>query len=574
MKKKVLIMLLIVVVIGCGVGGYFIFRKKLKFDYEKGAVANATVMAAQYTPDIDKFVEANKTPTPISASTKTGVTNLTAQELSNVKNVSSNNLTLEEFTELVNEYGTVENYAGAGKYLGYDIYEIKNEIAFVTEKVPAFNQWFRMPTMREEKGYISIPYYENWAYYLEMDKNNHLSITRVCWCTRSSYLDFDNKKVIEDHDDGTSFVQYEIMKTNYYTNTNGDEVVECFIYSVGVDNVGGGNTCNRNTDDYYPFEYQYLKNVKDKSLIKYHITAAERYRDDEVEYLGFNDGGMDIRGLTPYGSRREFTIVNYDGYVNIDLTKIDQKFATLENPTADGAVNFDIGSDNIKNLIKTIGLSETEYSSSGTAYNLMDKIAKQIIDNFEIKNNWAQIYKDSTEAIEVDTIYGDFYGKDILISYVHDYVAYRGKLEFDATADIYDMSKFDINKQYSLSMALRNRESGNLYIIATSYRYLQKVKYDGATGESEDDYYYTLSPTNLDLDSSIIKVTEEGEYDVTCVLTEKANGEDVVVFDTHSVSYLRQYSKFYIPDYQKDGLTYSYNVAGTGGKLTITVTAE
>ena len=80
------------------------------------------------------------------------------------------------------------------------------------------------------------------------------------------------------------------MKTNYYTDTNGDEVVECFIYSVGVDNVKKGGTCNTNTEDYHPFEYQYLKNVKDKSLIKYHITAAERYRGDEIADLGFEDG--------------------------------------------------------------------------------------------------------------------------------------------------------------------------------------------------------------------------------------------------------------------------------------------
>ena len=60
-------------------------------------------------------------------------------------------MTVEEFSELVDEYGTIENYAGAGKYLGYDIYEIKNEIAYVTKTVPAFNQWFRMPTMRENE---------------------------------------------------------------------------------------------------------------------------------------------------------------------------------------------------------------------------------------------------------------------------------------------------------------------------------------------------------------------------------------------------------------------------------------
>mgnify|MGYP003321755917 CR=1 FL=1 len=38
------------------------------------------------------------------------------------------NATLDDFNALVDEYAHVENYAGAGKYLGYDIYEIKDEI--------------------------------------------------------------------------------------------------------------------------------------------------------------------------------------------------------------------------------------------------------------------------------------------------------------------------------------------------------------------------------------------------------------------------------------------------------------
>jgi hypothetical protein len=428
--------------------------------------------------------------------------------------------------------------------------------------------------MREKQGYVSIPYYEGWAYYLEMDENERLSITRVCWSTRSRYLDFETGAVVEEHVDETSFVQYEIMKTNYYTDTNGDEVVECFIYSVGVDNVKNGGDCNTNTEDYHPFEYQYLKNVKDKSLIKYHITAAKRYSDDEVADLGFDDGGMDIRGLTPYGSRREFTIINYDGYVNIDLTKIDQKFATLDNPTADGSVNFDIESANIQNLVENIGLSEEVYVSTDSAYDLMDKIAKQIIDNFEIKNNWANIYKDSTDAIEIDLIKGQFYDKDILISGVSVYVSCRdwdkSGIEFDCSADVYDMSKFDVNKEYSLSMALRNRETGNLYIVATCYNLLEEVYYNGST----TDTYFRLKQTYLDLDSSVINIEEDGVYDITCVLTVKENNEDVVLFDTLEVAYLIQFHGLIIPNsIDSNDVEHAYAVESTGGKIVVTVSS-
>jgi len=105
-------------------------RGKLNYDKERGGIAVEKVENAQYTPDIDKYLSINSAQTASFA-------------------VSGNeNESGDEFTALIEEYATVENYAGAGKYLGYDIYEIKNEIKFVVEKVPAFNQWFRMPIMR------------------------------------------------------------------------------------------------------------------------------------------------------------------------------------------------------------------------------------------------------------------------------------------------------------------------------------------------------------------------------------------------------------------------------------------
>ena len=133
----------IIAVIIVGVVIYNGENGKLRFDYELGAVATEKVENAQYTPDIDKYLEAN------------------ASQLNAVMSASTQSSN-EEFTALIDEYATVYNYAGAGKYLGYDIYEIKDEVKFVVNHVPAFNQWFRMPTMREEEGFVSIPYYEHW----------------------------------------------------------------------------------------------------------------------------------------------------------------------------------------------------------------------------------------------------------------------------------------------------------------------------------------------------------------------------------------------------------------------------
>ena len=83
---------------------------------------------------------------------------------------------------------------GAGKYQGYYMNEIKDELAFVVKHVPAFNQWFKMPGMREEQGYAEIPYYENWAYYLELELFPlKLNVTRVASSSITPYMDFDNK---------------------------------------------------------------------------------------------------------------------------------------------------------------------------------------------------------------------------------------------------------------------------------------------------------------------------------------------------------------------------------------------
>ena len=538
--------------VGCDFGK----KKKLDYNFQLGEMAVDKVENAQYTPDIDKYFEVNAPEVIAQADAMSVLSDSTA----------------EDFTKLIDEYATVRNYAGAGKYLGYDIYEIKDEVRFVVEKVPAFNQWFRMPIMREEEGFASIPYYESWAYYLEYNEETKvLSITRVCWATRSQYLDFENKKSVEDHEDGSSFIQYEIMKTNYL-ETKDDEIVECFIYSVGIDNVKGGDGYyNKNEKDYYPFEFQYLRNVKDKSMVKYHITVANRYRDD----ASFDDGGMDIRGLNPYGVRREFTIVNYDGYTDIDVTKIDQKFATLNEPTNNGAVNFDVKSGNIAILLDAIGYKE-DVSDLGQK-ELLDKISKYIIDNFEIKNNWATIYKEQAQAVEVETINGPFYAKNMILEGVGAYAScrnhYKDKIEFSASADIRDISAFDLQKEYSLSMAFKSTKTGEIYIVGTDYQKIESVKYNG----SATDYYYRFAGSDIELDTSEVAmaIDTDGTYELVCVLTVKENGQDAILFDPLERAYLMQYYGLNIPDrVDKDGVTHKYKVSGTGKKLEITVTSE
>lgn len=528
-------------------------RKTLKYDSAKGAIASEKVENAQYTPDLDKYFGA------LSDAETAACASLTAD---------SEQTNSDEFTALIDKYAKIENYAGAGKYLGYDIYEIKNEIEFIVGKVPAFNQWFRMPGMREEEGYASIPYYESWAYYLELDEETStLSVTRVCWATRCSYFDYDTFNEVEEHKDGSSFIQYEIMKTNY-TQTETDEIVECFIYSVGIDHINRFkseydiNYYNTNSEDYYPFEYQYLRNVKDKSMVKYHITAAER-----------TNKGMDIRGLYPYGARREFMVVDYDGYRNIETTSVDQKFSTDNQSFHEEFVNFDVNGDNIKILLDAIGYDGDV--SSLSQLELLDELSMHIVDNFELKNNWAEIYKNQASAVTTKPIYGPFYGKELLLKYANTLVSTSSapreeQIYFNANAEINDLSKFDSEKEYSLSMALKSRETGKLFIVATCYVNLENCLYYGGT----TDAYYQLT-SNITLPASEIAVDENGTYDIVCVLTTRENGEDKVLFDTMEAAFLRSYYGLNIPNSTDgNGVTHKYAVSGTGGKLVITVSSD
>ncbi len=120
----------------------------------------------------------------------------------------------------------------------------------------------------------------------------------------------------------------------------------------------------------------------------------------------------------------------------------------------------------------------------------------------------------------VENLYGPFYGKDMLISYIDVYVSCRGhyqdEVEFSATAEINDMSKFDLTKDYSLSMALKSRETGKIYIIATDYHKIEKVNYNGS-----NDSYYRMYTSSMNIDASSIVVDENGTYDVVCILTVK-----------------------------------------------------
>ena len=344
-SKIILIVSVLTAVILAAAGAillYFYFNgafgRGLEYDYATAAVAKRRVAEAQYLPDPDVLAGA----LPESTMTAAPKTALPSAE----KDGTVERIDRETFGQIVDTLGTIDG-EGAGKYLGYDIYEIKDEIYFVLDNVPAFGRWFRMPTMREEQGYQEIPYYEWWAYLLEYDElTDTLTVTRVCWATRFNYLDFDKRKTVEDYEDGTSIIQFQAMRTKYWYDDQGRETVECYVYTVAVDHVGdGGKTgkYNGDPDDYYPVSVQYLKNVKDTSLTKYSITLAERYREDE----SFDEGGYDISDSRPGGSTRNFVQLDYRDNNDIEMLRVSQASSTrlYNRPTTTDIAYYGAGRD-------------------------------------------------------------------------------------------------------------------------------------------------------------------------------------------------------------------------------------
>ena len=337
MRQFVTMVLIVCVfaVSGCGLFSNNKNERKVTIDQRLGLIASARAADAQYLPDV-AILAASKKITPSSF-------NLSAP-------VSVERIDAEGYSK-INEKLAVIDGEGAGKHLGYDIFEIKNEIDFVLKTVPAFSQWFRLSGMRAEQGFVSVPYYEGWAYYLESDEEaKEVTITRVSQRTRFSYWDFENDMAVENYEKNgkpidlydknhpnygysgdKSIVQHQVMQTKYYFDEQGREVVECFVYSVAIDKESG-TEFNGNERDYKPLSIQYLKNVKDTSLTRYQIRMSEFYDSGNTSQPDGNPiGGYDIRGLNPHGSRFDFVQMDYKDADDISLLRV-----TGELPVPDG----------------------------------------------------------------------------------------------------------------------------------------------------------------------------------------------------------------------------------------------
>lgn len=317
-----------------------LFDGKLTYDYEKAQFAKRKVATAQYLPDPEKLASQEKN----AAAAHTIKTNAASLSEDGEKEEKTNvaRIGFEQYRKYMEDWGRIDP-EGSGKYGGYDIYEIKDEIYFVLDNAPSFNQWFRMPFYDwQDFPDGEVPYYNFWAYNIQYDEDRDgLTVTRVCWSTRFDYLDFENKRIIEYYDKNgdESIIQFQIMRTNYFFDEQDREVVECFVYTVAVDHVGGGpfsldtgktGYYQSNEKYYYPVSVQYLKNIKDTSLTKYMIQYCERdYSNSDLKKLGWNidhTGGSsyDITHRDSIGTARSYLQLDYGGEDNVQMLKVDQ----------------------------------------------------------------------------------------------------------------------------------------------------------------------------------------------------------------------------------------------------------
>lgn len=305
-----------------------VFEKELFYDYGQAEYARQRVAEAQYLPDPEKLASSVKNAVRAASVTSGGEN--TEEELARIG--------LDGFRRCVDSWGTIEGM-GAGKYLGYSIYEIRDELYEVLGAVPAFGRWFRFPDDAvNDEG--EKAYYEDWAYCMEYDEERDaLTMTRVCWATRCSYYDFENKKIVEEYDEegNESIVQFEVMRTNYYYDEAGRETVEAFVYAVACDHVDtsskkSGRTGYYQPEEkyYYPLSVQYLKNVRDTSLTKYIVEYSERESTDRLMSAGGWDFSghtfsYDIANCNSDGTRLEFLQLDYGGSDDVRMLKIRRR---------------------------------------------------------------------------------------------------------------------------------------------------------------------------------------------------------------------------------------------------------
>ncbi len=475
---------------------------------------------------------------------------------------------------------------GAGKYLGYEVDEIKIEMYNMVNRAPWMNEWFRVP--RAEGG---TDYFSNWAYLIENNlEYNFLSITRVSWRTTASYFD------PEDREEKEADVQYNVMRTKYYME-EGLEIVEVEMFDV-----------MQLHGEYRLMAYLGLKNAEDAYFFKYNIEAQPRTRS-----------GYAIDTNTPYGANREFAYMTY-GNGDYNLLQLTQRYpneyrgdrenfgqyeagASLVSVSKTGnehsryALSYEYGEDettpvnpkaegeNAQKLIdgtaelaKNLGVASADRdaylqtikngeSVEGATETLLNTLSKRLVDGHELANSWSKIEKDSENALkeilpEVDLPLKAKYTR----AYV-DMEGYFGEtkeiLFMEAQAFLVPNPEFRnlLTCEYYLAPALMNKR-GELFMLENEK--------EGSTNDFDLDHDPMWYGTWLEVErkkiypNDVAVVTENGEY--ALVLALRKAGETAKEANVRLVQVRTDREKYTFAVGEK-----TYEIYSLGGQLRVKV---
>lgn len=291
MRKKCLLSLVLLALIcpmfalsGCGTKG-------TPISAEERTQMSERAEQAQYLPEIEEVFGMEPPRTTLRAMAAFEECAETEPEL------YATDFDVFRMEKLLQSLATVEG-TGAGKYLGYDVREVKTELYHMVSRAPYLNAWFRVP---RESG--SVDYYSNWAYLIENNlEYNFLSMTRISYRTRASYIDPDTGAEIEYYDGGSA-IQYNVMRTEFYFEEE-TEIVEVSMLDVMLEH-GNPHFCG----------YQHFKNARNRYFVKYDIKAKPR-----------TDRGYALDTNTPYGADRSFVYMTYDREANYELLQLNQQY--------------------------------------------------------------------------------------------------------------------------------------------------------------------------------------------------------------------------------------------------------
>ena len=290
--KKVFKLILPLILLLSTIGVVFIITSsKFEYDIAKASLVKTRVSNAQYLPNVERLTS-NQTMYSDDIDLK---------------------FDLDEYNMIVDELATI---TGTAVRQTNSILDLKNEVYFIMDIVPAFDTWFNLP------HYIRVPdtlkdkikNYNNYYYKVSYnEENERITVNRMSWRTVCDiYIESENK--CYGSNDKDDVVQHQMIQLDYYYDEYNREVVECSVIDF----------CKFN-DDFYPIQCQYLKNVENSSTTKIQVVLRKEldlYDTTNCQHA------LDIEVDKEYGCLRKITQLNYTDSNNVELLKIEQNSNT------------------------------------------------------------------------------------------------------------------------------------------------------------------------------------------------------------------------------------------------------